>query len=1168
MSFTSFMLKAQDSIVYLWAETFENMTNLSMSRDSLLNRWQFHQTNYKENSQAIVDIGGSHGKVWQSVYHEGMAAAYGDDGFAIDIPIGGEYNEVWFESDLYADPDFISVSKTGKFSGKMLFGLSGGNDVLSPSGTWQLDSTINGNGWEAQGVWGSGDALRPYYYDQIADGQTHQMNANLTIPKGYWIHITRRVKMNTPGKKDGIFELYINDSLRAQATDVEWRSFQQGENYGKVSDLHLCYFFGGGGAEFASQRDNFIRIDNMIAYYYTPDSKSYLPGPAKPGQKIPRNIPTKNIYAKKILFNEVRHNPTGVIKSHYNVGSFPPTSFEVIKKEIIRPTGPIKIDITKFEPGIDNWPTLNAYVKIYSGTGNNKTLLYTFNESNYPSGTYTVNSNEATIEYFSGLCFNRGFALNYSSPVTPGDTNLVAEEPVPTDPGELIVPVEPIEPVEPVEPVDTITTTPPITPTGNNTIKVNFVRDEDLVASSDWNNLSARANGTTHHLKNESGESTDVDLYVNSSDIYGSIGGSYPGIYADGAIRTSWRADNHTTKSIQLRNLIAGKKYKIEIFGSNQGEIVGNDPTGTYLNNYFVNNIKKSISVYQNTNNILTWIVQPSGTSLDISWNGASGYYGFINCLILSDASEDAVVDQPIILTNNNPVINNQSFTVNETSYDAPVMGTVVASDPDAGQTLAYSIVSGNEDNLFAINSGTGSVSTLNDQIFSYTKLDYNLVIKVTDNGETPKSSQATLTLHLVPDTKVVYIDPTNRNDLSENGTIEHPYNSWSDVTWKNDYKYYQKRGTTASEDKISIYCNGATLGAYGDGEKPKIISTAKDYAIQALDKQLVNIVNLHIIAENAISSIYLLGDQNSIYSIQNCIIESSDYAVRVVEGKSISLKYNTIKNCMRGLYSFANENIIYYNIFNNNNNAVEIASLNSTTEVYNNVFYENGSGVSSSHGDLTLYNNIFYLVKEGDIALNLKLDALLSDNNIFYPERNGFISFSDKTYNSLKQFSSENQIDLNSFCKDPLFVDIYNEDFNLSEASPAINTGKLLGIDKDYFGMPVPYANLADIGASEASFNKMTSVFNSDFESGLTVYPNPSNGRFSIRLKNEEFMQQDASISVIDFTGKTVYTQIINSDENQFFESVDLSGYKNGVYYVMYQSAVKSITEKLLLLK
>ncbi|MEZ5199616.1 MAG: cadherin repeat domain-containing protein, partial [Bacteroidales bacterium] len=42
------------------------------------------------------------------------------------------------------------------------------------------------------------------------------------------------------------------------------------------------------------------------------------------------------------------------------------------------------------------------------------------------------------------------------------------------------------------------------------------------------------------------------------------------------------------------------------------------------------------------------------------------------------------------------PLISNQSFTISENTSNGTSVGTVVASDPDNGQTLTYSIISGN----------------------------------------------------------------------------------------------------------------------------------------------------------------------------------------------------------------------------------------------------------------------------------------------------------------------------------------------------------------------------------------------------------------------------------------------------------------------------------------
>ena len=63
---------------------------------------------------------------------------------------------------------------------------------------------------------------------------------------------------------------------------------------------------------------------------------------------------------------------------------------------------------------------------------------------------------------------------------------------------------------------------------------------------------------------------------------------------------------------------------------------------------------------------------------------------------------------------NQPPVIINQTFSVNGNSPNGTSVGSVVASDPDAGQTLTYSILSGNTNGAFSINASTGVITVAN----------------------------------------------------------------------------------------------------------------------------------------------------------------------------------------------------------------------------------------------------------------------------------------------------------------------------------------------------------------------------------------------------------------------------------------------------------------------
>jgi len=96
---------------------------------------------------------------------------------------------------------------------------------------------------------------------------------------------------------------------------------------------------------------------------------------------------------------------------------------------------------------------------------------------------------------------------------------------------------------------------------------------------------------------------------------------------------------------------------------------------------------------------------------------------------------------------NHPPSIQNQDFQLNENIPSGTNVGTVVASDPDAGQTLTYTIVSGNTNGAFAINDSTGVLSVANAAALN---VDFALVVKVQDNGAGELSSQATITINIL----------------------------------------------------------------------------------------------------------------------------------------------------------------------------------------------------------------------------------------------------------------------------------------------------------------------------------------------------------------------------------------------------------------------------------
>lgn len=93
------------------------------------------------------------------------------------------------------------------------------------------------------------------------------------------------------------------------------------------------------------------------------------------------------------------------------------------------------------------------------------------------------------------------------------------------------------------------------------------------------------------------------------------------------------------------------------------------------------------------------------------------------------------------------PVISNQTFSIAENSFNGTLVGTLTATDANAGDSLNYEVVGGNQLGIFAL-SGDGKLTVANN-----THLDYEahqsvtLRVRVSDNGSPALSGEADVTV-------------------------------------------------------------------------------------------------------------------------------------------------------------------------------------------------------------------------------------------------------------------------------------------------------------------------------------------------------------------------------------------------------------------------------------
>ncbi|MCK4663848.1 MAG: cadherin domain-containing protein [Bacteroidales bacterium] len=128
------------------------------------------------------------------------------------------------------------------------------------------------------------------------------------------------------------------------------------------------------------------------------------------------------------------------------------------------------------------------------------------------------------------------------------------------------------------------------------------------------------------------------------------------------------------------------------------------------------------------------------------------------------------------------PIIAEQTFTIDENSPNGTKVGTVELIDNNSNQTLTYSIINGNLDNAFLINSSNGEIMVNNSSFLDYeTNPKFELTVKVSDDSIGSNSSSAIMTIMLIdiliPTDNMIGYYPFNgnANDESENennGTV------------------------------------------------------------------------------------------------------------------------------------------------------------------------------------------------------------------------------------------------------------------------------------------------------------------------------------------------------------------------------------------------------------
>ena len=110
--------------------------------------------------------------------------------------------------------------------------------------------------------------------------------------------------------------------------------------------------------------------------------------------------------------------------------------------------------------------------------------------------------------------------------------------------------------------------------------------------------------------------------------------------------------------------------------------------------------------------------------------------------------SDTAAVTVNLTNVNEDPTASDATFSLAENSADGTVVGSVSASDPDAGDTLSYAITGGDPSRGVRIDAATGQITVADSaQLDFETTPVFNLTVTVTDAGGLSDTAAVTVNL-------------------------------------------------------------------------------------------------------------------------------------------------------------------------------------------------------------------------------------------------------------------------------------------------------------------------------------------------------------------------------------------------------------------------------------
>ncbi len=94
----------------------------------------------------------------------------------------------------------------------------------------------------------------------------------------------------------------------------------------------------------------------------------------------------------------------------------------------------------------------------------------------------------------------------------------------------------------------------------------------------------------------------------------------------------------------------------------------------------------------------------------------------------------------------------------------------------------------------------------------------------------------------------------------------------------------------------------------------------------------------------------------------------------------------------------------------------------------------------------------------------------------------------------------------------------------------------------------------------------EVISIDDSNNETALEVYPNPTDGKFILKIKTS--MAQKVELEIVSLNGESVYKKSVDLSKNEYTLNIDISHIAEGVYFIRLKNDKLNITKTITLVK